>query len=178
MWKQSWNVWSILSDKVFFSEIILNKTGMEQHAMCKVCQEKEGFLHLFLYCKELEEFLKKCKGLVKNLTVEWDETEWGWNRVGMFGWENKCQNKAFINLCVMLMKSAIWERRIVAKKKKKETKSRQIAGCPSDITQQRQSRRFSQQHVASETQASEISVKTRRNHVGRNKIFGLLNERK
>ncbi len=51
---------------MFFSEIILNKTGMEQHAMCKVCQEKEeGFLHLFLYCKE---FLKKCKGLVKNLT--------------------------------------------------------------------------------------------------------------
>ncbi len=40
-----------------------------------------------------------------------------------------------------------------------------IAGCPSDITQQRQSRRFLQQHVASETQASEISVKTRRNHV-------------
>ncbi len=26
---------------------------------CKVCQEKEeGFLHLFLYCKELEEFLR------------------------------------------------------------------------------------------------------------------------
>ncbi len=36
----------------------------------------------------------------------------------MFGWEKKCQNKTFINLCVMLMKSAIWERRTVAKKEK------------------------------------------------------------
>ncbi len=60
----------------------------------------------------------------------------------MFGWEHKCQNKAFINLCYA-NENAIWERRTVAKKKKKETKSRQIAGCPSDITQQRQSWRFS-----------------------------------
>ncbi len=105
--------------KVVFTEIILNKIGREQHAMCKVCQEKEeGFLHLFLYCKELEEFLKKCKCLVKDLTVEWDETVIEWNRVVMFGWEKKCQNKTFINLCVMLMKSAIWERRTVAKKEK------------------------------------------------------------
>ncbi len=31
----------------------------------------------------------------------------------------KCRNKKFINLWVRLMKSAIWERRNVAKKKKK-----------------------------------------------------------
>ncbi len=41
-----------------------------------------------------------------------------------------------------------------------------IAGCSCDVTQQRQSWRFPQHHVASETQASEIPVKTRRNHVG------------
>lgn len=49
---------------------------------------------------------------------EWDENEIEWNRVVMLGWEKKCQNKMFINLCIMLMKSAIWERRIVAKKEK------------------------------------------------------------
>ncbi len=47
--------------------------------------------------------------------MEWDETIMEWNRVVMFGWENKCQNKTFINLCVMLMKIAICERRTVAK---------------------------------------------------------------
>lgn len=105
--------------KVVFTESILNKIGMAQNAMCKVCQEKEEWiLHMFLYCKELENFLKKCKCVVKDLTVEWDENVIEWNRVVMFGWEKKCQNKKFINLWVMLMKSAIWERRIVAKKEK------------------------------------------------------------
>jgi len=105
--------------KVVFTDAILNKIGIEQNAMCKVCQEKEeGILHMFLYCKELEEFLKKCKCLIKDLTEEWDENGMEWNRVVMFGWGKKCQNKSFINLCVMLMKSAIWERRTVAKKEK------------------------------------------------------------
>ncbi len=87
--------------------------------MCKVCQEKEeGISHMFLYCKELESFLRKCKCVIKDLTVEWDENGMEWNRVVMFGWEKKCRNKKFINLWVMLMKSAIWERRNVAKKEK------------------------------------------------------------
>jgi len=105
--------------KVVFTEAVLNKIGIEQNNLCKVCQEKEEWiLHMFLYCKELEDFLKKCKCLVKELTEEWDENVMEWNRVVMFGWEKKCQNKSFINLCVMLMKSAIWERRTVAKKEK------------------------------------------------------------
>lgn len=105
--------------KVVFTEVILNKIGFEENALCKVCQEKEEWiLHMFLYCKELEEFLKKCKCLIKDVTEEWDENVMEWNRVVMFGWEKKCQNKSFINLCVMLMKSAIWERRTVAKKEK------------------------------------------------------------
>ncbi len=44
----------------------------------------------------------------------------------------------------------------------KETRSRQLRAAP--VTSR--SRRLPQQHVASETQASEISVKTPRNHVG------------
>lgn len=105
--------------KVVFTESILNKLGMEQDALCKVCRQKEeGILHLFVYCKELEDFLRKCKCLIKNLSGDWDENEMEWNRVVMFGWEKKGQNKKFINLCIMLMKSAIWERRTVAKKEK------------------------------------------------------------
>lgn len=50
--------------KMIFTDLILNKTGMERDQVCKVCQERdEGFLHLFLYCKHLEGFLKKCKEL-------------------------------------------------------------------------------------------------------------------
>ncbi len=46
--------------KVVFTDVILNKIGLEQNAMCKVCQEKEeGISHMFLYCKELESFLRK-----------------------------------------------------------------------------------------------------------------------
>lgn len=105
--------------KVVFTESILKKIGMEQNAMCKVCQEEEeGILHMFLYCKELEVFLIKCKGVISDLTLEWNENIVSWNRVVMLGWEKKCKNKMFINLWVMLMKSAIWERRIVAKKEK------------------------------------------------------------
>uniref|UniRef100_A0A9J7XN67 Reverse transcriptase domain-containing protein n=1 Tax=Cyprinus carpio carpio TaxID=630221 RepID=A0A9J7XN67_CYPCA len=52
--------------KVIFTEAILNKIGMEENVLCKVCQEKEeGILHMFLYCRELEEFLRKCKCLCK-----------------------------------------------------------------------------------------------------------------
>ena len=105
--------------KVVFTDVILNKIGMEENALCKVCQEEEeGILHMFLHCRELEDFLRKCKCLIKDVTEEWDENVMEWNRVVMFGWEKKCQNKSFINLCVMLMKSAIWERRTVAKKEK------------------------------------------------------------
>ncbi len=60
--------------KVVFTDFILNKIGLEQNAMCKVCQEKEeGISHMFLYCKKLESFLRKCKCVIKDLTVEWDE---------------------------------------------------------------------------------------------------------
>jgi len=83
--------------KVVFTDAILNKIGIEQNAMCKVCQEKEeGILHMFLYCKELEEFLKKCKCLIKDLTEEWDENGMEWNRVVMFGWGKKCQEELWL----------------------------------------------------------------------------------
>lgn len=76
-------------------------------------------MHLFLECKELNLFLNKCKEIIKELDEQWNENEIDWNRLVMFGWERKRQNMRFINLCVMLMKSAIWERRIVAKREKK-----------------------------------------------------------
>lgn len=60
----------------------------------------------------------RCKCLIKDLSGEWDENVMEWTRVVMFGWEKKCQNKTFINLCIMVMKSAIWETRTVDKKEK------------------------------------------------------------
>ncbi len=45
-----------------FTDVILNKIGMEPSATCKVCNDDdEGFLHLFLYCKELEDFIGNAK---------------------------------------------------------------------------------------------------------------------
>ncbi len=39
-----------------------------------------------------------------------------WNKVVMLGLDKQSKNKKLINLLVMLMKSAIWERRVVAKR--------------------------------------------------------------
>lgn len=109
----------LIRHKAIFSDVILNKIGMEQSGMCKVCQkEEEGFLHMFLYCQELEGFLKDCKVLIKGLLGDWDENETEWNRVVMLGWNKNNENKKIVNLCIMLMKNAMWERRIVAKKEK------------------------------------------------------------
>lgn len=73
---------------------------------------------MFLYCQELEGFLKDCKVLIKGLLGDWDENETEWNRVVMLGWNKNNENKKIVNLCIMLMKNAMWERRIVAKKEK------------------------------------------------------------
>lgn len=43
--------------KAIFTDIILTKIGMELSETCKVCNaEDESFLHLFLNCRELEDF--------------------------------------------------------------------------------------------------------------------------
>ena len=105
--------------KAIFTECILTKIGMEQNATCKVCKdEDEGILHLFLYCKELEGFYRKCKKMIKGLIEDWDEEVIEWKRIVMFGWEENCQSKKFVNLLIMLIKNAVWERRNVAKKGK------------------------------------------------------------
>lgn len=64
---------SILSDRVIFTDSFLNKLGMEQTAICKVCNDEEGFLHLFLHCKELEEVNVKCRKIIGHLKGEENE---------------------------------------------------------------------------------------------------------
>ncbi len=104
--------------KVIFTDVILNKIGMESSATCKVCNyDDEGFLHLFLYCKELEDFNGKCKSMILGLRGE-DNEYIEWNKVVMLGLIKQGKNKKLIHLLVMLIKSAIWERRVVAKREK------------------------------------------------------------
>lgn len=109
----------LIRHRAIFTELKLNKIGMEENAKCTVCQEEDKvFLHLFLYCKELQEFHEKCKCLINDLRRDESEQEMEWNRVVMLGM-GSVKIKKVINLFLMLIKSAIWERRIMAKKEKK-----------------------------------------------------------
>lgn len=111
------NLEYLIRHKAIFTDVLLNKIGREQNATCKVCKEEdEGFLHLFLYCKELDAFKEKCKCMFERLRGGQEDKGIDWNKMLMLGEHNKCKNKKVINLLVMLMKSAIWERRVVAKK--------------------------------------------------------------
>lgn len=102
--------------KVVFTDVILSKIGMEENAICKVCKDgDENFLHLFFNCNQLEDFKNKCENLILSLRGERNDT-FERLRVFMLGIEKKCKNKECINLLVILMKSAIWERRLIAKK--------------------------------------------------------------
>lgn len=84
----------LIRHRAIFTELKLNKIGMEENAICKVCQEEDKvFLHLFLYCKELQEFHEKCKCLTNDLRRDESEQEMEWNRVVILGWNGKCKNK-------------------------------------------------------------------------------------
>nr|BAC82613.1 pol-like protein [Danio rerio] len=112
------NLEYLIRNKAVFTDIILNKIGMEESVTCKVCQDAdEGFLHLFLYCNELKDFNEKCKSIILTLKGERDD-ELEWEKVLMLGVNKECNNEKLINLLVMLRKSAIWERRVAAKKEK------------------------------------------------------------
>lgn len=112
------NLEYFIRNKAVFTDTILNKIGMEESVTCKVCQDAdEGFLHLFLYCNELKDFNERCKSIILTLRAERDENL-EWEQVLMLGVNRECNNEKLINLLVMLMKSAIWKRRVVAKKGK------------------------------------------------------------
>jgi len=109
----------LIRHRAIFTGIILKRIHMELTETCKVCNMgDESFLHLFLNCRQLDDFKEKGERLIEMLSGGLKEKIVEWNRVVMFGMEGKGKNKRFINLCVMLMKSAIWERRIIAKKEK------------------------------------------------------------
>ncbi|MGL4353855.1 MAG: hypothetical protein ACRCTP_08055 [Aeromonas popoffii] len=112
----------LIRHRAIFTDAILHKIGREQSAVCKVCgDEDEGFLHLFLHCRELDSFKTKCKELFEKLKGGRFEKESDWNKTVMLGENYKCKNGKVINLLVMIMKSAIWERRVVAKREKTVT---------------------------------------------------------
>lgn len=105
--------------KAIFTDILLHKIGREQSPLCKVCnEENETFPHLFLNCKKLDIFNMECKKLLECLKGDGDENEEGWYKIILLGEHRKCKNSKVINILVMLMKSAIWERRVVAKREK------------------------------------------------------------
>ncbi len=92
---------------------------MEQSSTCKVCNEEdEVFLHVFLHCTKLTFFKAKYKRLFELLKEGQYENETDWNQTVMLGENKKFKNGKVINLLVMLMKGAIWERRVVAKREK------------------------------------------------------------
>lgn len=49
----------LIRHKAIFSDAILNKIGMEQSGMCKVCQKEEGLLHVFILSSRLGKFFKR-----------------------------------------------------------------------------------------------------------------------
>ncbi len=78
---------------MIFTDVILNKIGMEPSATCKVCNDDdEGFLHLFFYCKELEDFIGKCKRMILGLKGE-DNEYIEWNKVVRLGLDKQSKNK-------------------------------------------------------------------------------------
>lgn len=105
-----------IRQRVLFTDVILKKIGMEQSAICKVCnEEEEDFLHVFLHCKALKDFKEKCKTIIVNLGGEQDQEVTELDRIIMLGFDEKEKNKKVINLFIMLMKKVIWERRGIAK---------------------------------------------------------------
>lgn len=112
------NLQYFIRHRVIFTDVLLKKIGMEQSATCKVCcEEYEGFLHLFLYCKALKDFNEKCRSIMGKLKGEQEDIEW--NKIIMLGCDKNNKNEKIINLLVMLMKSTIWGRRVVVKQEKK-----------------------------------------------------------
>ncbi len=81
-------------DKVVFTDFILNKIGLEQMLCVSVSRKERKGFHICFYCKELESFLRKCKCVIKDLTVEWDENGMEWNRVVMFGGKRNAETKS------------------------------------------------------------------------------------
>jgi len=112
------NLEFFIRHRVIFTDTMLKKIGFEQSATCKVCgEEYESFLHLFLYCKALKVFKEKCESIIGKLEGEKEDTEK--DKIIMVGCDKNIKNEKMINLFVMLMKRAIWERRVVAKQEKK-----------------------------------------------------------
>lgn len=107
----------LIRHRAIFTDAFLNKLGMEQTPTCKVCNEvDEGFSHLFLHCKGLKEANEKCREIIRHLKGEESDRDKEWNRVVLLGVDKKGKNSKLINLLVMVFKSAIWERRVVAKR--------------------------------------------------------------
>lgn len=111
------NLEYFIRHRVVFTDAFLNKLGMEQTPICKVCHDdEEGFLHLFSRCKGLEGANAKCREIIGHLKGEKNVRDFEWNKIVMLGVDKKSKNNKLINLLVMLFKSATWERRVVAKR--------------------------------------------------------------
>ncbi|MGL4765398.1 MAG: hypothetical protein ACRC2N_10280, partial [Aeromonas sp.] len=76
----------LLRHNVIFTKMRLCKMRIVQNAKCDVCgKEDEGFLHLFLLCANLQNFIRGIKNFIEGILGEKIEQQIEWNKVFLLG---------------------------------------------------------------------------------------------
>ncbi len=108
----------LLRHNVIYTKMRLCKMGIEQNARCDVCEnEDEGLLHLFLFCSELEDFVRKFKMFIEAFLGEQIESQMEWNQVFLLGIKGKGKEMFIVNFILSIARYAIWCRRNVMREK-------------------------------------------------------------
>ncbi len=108
----------LLRHNVIYTKMRLCKMGIEQNARCDVCEnEDEGLLHLFLFCSEREDFVRKFKMFIEAFLGEQIESQMEWNQVFLLGIKGKGKEMFIVNFILSIARYAIWCRRNVMREK-------------------------------------------------------------